>query len=114
MLATRIEDRPRDMGEPTRHFQALVAALKPLHDRVPFVPVSRDTFNVGGVELTLRVGDIAIEQADAIVSSANDELKMRSGTGEALRKAGETRSKKRRCAAGGSRSACASRRARGR
>jgi serine/threonine-protein kinase len=85
MLATRIGERPRDMGEPTRHFETLVGALKPLHDRVPFLPISRDVFHVGGVELTLRVGDIAREAADALVTSANDELKMRSGTGEALR-----------------------------
>ena len=85
MLAKRVEDRPRDTGEPTRHFLALVAALKPLHERVPYVPISRDSFTIGGVEVTLKVGDIALEHVDTIVSSANDELRMRSGTGEALR-----------------------------
>lgn len=85
MLAKRVEDRPHDTGEPTRHFLALVNALRPMRARVPFVPVSRESFLLGEVAVTLKAGDIADAEADAIVSSANDELRMRSGTGEALR-----------------------------
>jgi eukaryotic-like serine/threonine-protein kinase len=85
MLAKRIEDRPHDTGEPTRHFLALVNALSPMRARVPFVPGTRNSFQLGEVAVTLRSGDIADSKVDAIVSSANDELRMRSGTGEALR-----------------------------
>jgi eukaryotic-like serine/threonine-protein kinase len=85
MLAKRIEDRPRDTGEPTRHFLALVNALRPMRARVPYVPGGRESFTLAGVDVTLKSGDISLAQVDAIVSSANDELRMRSGTGEALR-----------------------------
>jgi O-acetyl-ADP-ribose deacetylase (regulator of RNase III)/tRNA A-37 threonylcarbamoyl transferase component Bud32 len=85
MLAKRIEERPHDTGEPTRHFLALVNALRPMRARVPYVPGTRDSFMLGDVAVTLKAGDIAACEADAIVSSANDELRMRSGTGEALR-----------------------------
>ena len=85
MLAKRVDERPHDTGEPTRHFAALVAALRPMRARVPFLPLSRDSFTLGDMTLTLKVGDIALEHADALVSSANDKLQMRSGTGEALR-----------------------------
>jgi serine/threonine-protein kinase len=88
MLAKHVEDRPRDTNEPTRHFLALVNALRPMRARVPFVPETRDSFLLGDVSVTLKEGDIAQAKADAIVSSANDELRMRSGTGEALRVVG--------------------------
>jgi serine/threonine-protein kinase len=38
--------------------------------------------------VTLRVGDLADAKADALVSSANDTLRMRSGVADALRRAG--------------------------
>lgn len=85
MLGKRIEQRPHDTAEPTRHFLALVNALRPMRQRVPYVPGTRETFLLGDVTVTLRAGDIADCKADAIVSSANDELLMRSGTGQALR-----------------------------
>lgn len=53
-----------------------------------FVATGPTSFRHGGCEVTLRVGDIAHAEADAIVSSANYEMKMRSGVGEALRRAG--------------------------
>jgi O-acetyl-ADP-ribose deacetylase (regulator of RNase III) len=85
MLAHRLEDRPRDTSEPMHHFHVLSQALKPTRARVPYIPRTRDSFALGDVDVTLKVGDIALEQADAIVSSANDEMRMRSGTGQALR-----------------------------
>ncbi len=85
MLAKRVEDRPHDTSEPTRHFLALVNALRPMRARVPYVPGTRESFLLGDVQVTLKAGDIAACKADAIVSSANDELLMRSGTGQALR-----------------------------
>ena len=59
MLAKRPEERPRDIGEPTSHFLALVNALSPMRARVPYVPDTRDTFRLGGVVVTLKEGDIA-------------------------------------------------------
>lgn len=85
MLSRNMAERPQDMREPMRHFQSLVAALRPLKARVPYVAESRDSFRLGDVSVTLKVGDIAEEHADAIVSSGNHEMRMRSGTGEALR-----------------------------
>jgi serine/threonine-protein kinase len=85
MVARNPHERPQDMREPMRHFEALVAALRPTKGHVPYVPGTRDSFTLGGVGITLKVGDIALERADAIVSSGNHEMRMRSGTGEALR-----------------------------
>jgi O-acetyl-ADP-ribose deacetylase (regulator of RNase III)/tRNA A-37 threonylcarbamoyl transferase component Bud32 len=85
MLAKRVDERPRDIGEPTSHFRALVNALSPMRARVRYVPGTRDSFTLGEVAVTLKNSDIADSKADAVVSSANDELRMRSGTGEALR-----------------------------
>ena len=42
----------------------------------------------GGLRDELVVGDIASAEADAIVSSANYEMRMRTGVGDALRRAG--------------------------
>ncbi len=53
-----------------------------------FVATSPSTFRYGQCEVSLVVGDVAKAEADAIVSSANYEMKMRTGVGEALRRAG--------------------------
>jgi serine/threonine-protein kinase len=53
-----------------------------------FVASGPSTFRYGACEVSFVVGDIARAEADAIVSSANYEMKMRSGVGEALRLAG--------------------------
>jgi serine/threonine-protein kinase len=88
MLQKRVEDRPRDMCEPARHFLALANALRPRRTHVACVPTGRDEMTLGGVVLRLKAGDISESQADAIVSSANDAMAMRTGTGDALRKRG--------------------------
>jgi O-acetyl-ADP-ribose deacetylase (regulator of RNase III) len=53
-----------------------------------FVATGPTTFRLGRCEVSLVVGDIAQTEADAIVSSANYQMKMRSGVGDALRRAG--------------------------
>jgi serine/threonine-protein kinase len=85
MLAKRVEDRPADTCGPTRQFLAVENVSRPMRARVPCVPTGHDAYVLAGVAVTLKAGDIAACEVDAIVSSANDELKMRSGTGEALR-----------------------------
>src|SRR5262249_36171900 len=85
MLRKISDERPHDAGEPTHHMEVIASSLRPMRARVPFVVLARDAFLLGPVEVMLTVGDIADARADAIVSSSNDELRMRSGTGEALR-----------------------------
>lgn len=53
-----------------------------------FVSAGPSTFRLGGCEISLVVGDIAKAEADVIVSSANYEMTMRTGVGDALRRAG--------------------------
>jgi serine/threonine-protein kinase len=52
---------------------------------VPVTCIDKNTLKLGGCTVGFLVGDIALAQADAIVSSANYELRMRSGVGDALR-----------------------------
>jgi serine/threonine-protein kinase len=85
MLAKRVENRPGDTCQPTRDFLMLANTLRPRRSRSSYTPVTRDSFAVGDVNVSLVVGDIAAEGVDAIVSSANDDMRMRTGTGEALR-----------------------------
>ncbi len=85
MLRKRAEDRPSDTCEPSRSFLTLANTLRPMRARSSYIPVTRDSFRIGDVTVTLAVGDIAVEEADAIVSSATDDMRMRSGVGDALR-----------------------------
>ena len=88
MLAKDPADRPDDPDEPGRHFATLARALRPGTMRAPVTCIDRHTFRVGGCLITLAVGDIAQAKADGIVSSANYEMKMRVGVGQALRARG--------------------------
>jgi serine/threonine-protein kinase len=85
MVAKNPADRPEDASEPGRHFGMLARALRPGSNRAPVTCLDRSTFKVGGCTVAFLVGDIALAQADAIVSSANYELHMRVGVGNALR-----------------------------
>ncbi len=77
--------RPRDPREAGRHFATLARALRPGSARAPVTCLDKNTFKVGPCTVALLVGDIALAKADAIVSSANFELTMRVGVGNALR-----------------------------
>jgi serine/threonine-protein kinase len=83
MLARDLRDRPHDVLAPLSHFAMLTKALEPPEPAVSRIAPS--TLLFGHLKLTFAVGDIASASADAIVSSANFELRMRSGVGEALR-----------------------------
>lgn len=52
------------------------------------VPIGPTTFRLGHCEIALVVGDITTSDADVIVSSANYQMTMRTGVGDALRRAG--------------------------
>lgn len=83
MLEKDVRRRPEDMSAPLHHFSMLGRALEP-----PQLAASRldaSTLLLGPVRVSFKVGDIARAETQAIVSSANFELKMRSGVGEALR-----------------------------
>jgi eukaryotic-like serine/threonine-protein kinase len=90
MLAKDIKNRPPDVLAPLAHFGMLTKALEPP------VPAGSRLVGEGGsmsillppITVSFVVGNIAELAADAIVSSANFELRMRSGVGEALRLGG--------------------------
>lgn len=78
--------RPKDLSGPLQHFTMLSAAVAP-----PQIMASRldaHTLVLGPLKLRFLVGDIADAKADAIVSSGNFEMKMRTGVGDALRRRG--------------------------
>lgn len=87
MLAKNEADRPADAAEPGRQFGMLFRSLD-VARRLTFVFIDRHSFRVGDCTVTFRAGDIAEARADAIVCSATYDMKMRAGTGEAIRKKG--------------------------
>jgi eukaryotic-like serine/threonine-protein kinase len=83
MLEKDLRARPEDLSAPLHHFAMLGRALEPPQPIATRLDAT--TLLVGPVRIHFRVGDIALAQGDAIVSSANFEMKMRSGVGHALR-----------------------------
>ena len=86
MLEKDVRRRPEDMTAPLHHFTMLGRALEPPQPTSSRLDAT--TLLLGAVTVSFKVGDIARAAAHAIVSSANFELKMRSGVGEALRQRG--------------------------
>jgi serine/threonine protein kinase len=83
MLAKDLRQRPEDLTAPLHHFTMLTRAIAPTAPAAS--RLDGDTILLGNVKLSCVVGDIASSSADAIVSSANFEMKMRSGVSESLR-----------------------------
>jgi O-acetyl-ADP-ribose deacetylase (regulator of RNase III)/tRNA A-37 threonylcarbamoyl transferase component Bud32 len=88
MLAKRKEDRSPDLWEPARHFQMLSKALRPAQNQDALVTLGKNHFRFLDCEISFAAGDIADQEVDGIVSSANYEMKMRSGVADSLRKRG--------------------------
>lgn len=86
MLEKDLRRRPEDMSAPVHHFSMLGRALEPPQPTASRLDAT--TLLLGSVRIAFRVGDIATSEAEAIVSSANFEMKMRTGVGEALRRRG--------------------------
>jgi len=86
MLEKDVRRRPEDMSAPLHHFSMLGRALEPPQPAASRLDAT--TLQVGPVKVSFKVGDIAQAESQAIVSSANFELKMRSGVGESLRRRG--------------------------
>jgi len=88
MLAKNEDARAPDVLEPSRQFAMLGATVQGSANPSPFVVLDRHTFRIGECVVRLRAGNIADAKADAIVSSANYQMKMRSGVSDALRTKG--------------------------
>ena len=85
MLRRNPEERSHSARASERLLGALARALKP---KLPVIALGRGQYQIDRVRVTCVQGDIAEAEADGIVNSANDELKMRSGVGAALRRRG--------------------------
>ena len=88
MLAKDRSQRPSELTEPGQHFTTLARALRATAAHDSLVSLGRNHFRFGECEVVLKVGDLAAEEASAIVSSANYEMKMRTGVGDSLRRRG--------------------------
>jgi serine/threonine-protein kinase len=88
MLAKDRKERLPDLAEPGRHFATLARAITPRSPREWLAPIGKHRFRLGDCEINLKTGNIADEEADAIVSSAHYHMKMQSGVGAALRERG--------------------------
>jgi O-acetyl-ADP-ribose deacetylase (regulator of RNase III)/tRNA A-37 threonylcarbamoyl transferase component Bud32 len=86
MLEKDVRKRPEDMSAPLHHFSMLGRALEPPQPSATRLDAT--TLLLGAVKVSFVVGDISTTDAEAIVSSANFEMKMRTGVGDALRKRG--------------------------
>lgn len=85
MLERDPERRFPSVTLPLKLLRALASALRPtLHG----VPIGRGAYQLGPVRVVCTMGDIARAEVDGIVNSANDEMRMRTGVGDALRARG--------------------------
>jgi serine/threonine-protein kinase len=85
MLVKDVARRNEDPSEPRRAFGTLFRALRPGSWRPPTVILDKNAFRLGDCTVSFSVGDIAHEAADAIVSSGNYTMMMRTGVSDALR-----------------------------
>jgi len=86
MLEKDLRRRPHDLAGPLHHFTMLGRAIEP--PPLTATRIDASTLLLGSLRVHFRVGDISTAAADAIVSSANFEMKMRTGVGDALRRRG--------------------------
>jgi serine/threonine-protein kinase len=85
MLAHKPEHRHAHLMVPRAQLVALAATTAP---RDPPARTGEHEFRVAETRIRFTVGDIARWHGDAIVNSANTQMTMRSGVGDALRRAG--------------------------
>lgn len=84
MLAPHRDQRYATLAAPRKLLRALAQSVP----RPPPAVRSEDGMDYCGARITTRAGDLARAEADAIVSSANFKLQMRTGVGDALRRRG--------------------------
>ena len=85
MLQYDPRDRPQALGELGRHFGFIGRSIQTPQTRTNCVPLAKNKLRLGECDITFEVGNIADASADAIVNSAHDHMRMRTGVGEALR-----------------------------
>ena len=86
VLARMLRRDPAERSHSARASERLLGSLaRALKPKLPVISLGRGQYLIDKVRVTCSLGDIAEAEADGIVNSANDELKMRSGVGEALR-----------------------------
>lgn len=85
MLALRPDARQSSLPPVAHQLRGLVRATRP---RVDSVRVSEHVVQLGALRLQFEVGDLARVETDGVVASTNSHLTMRTGLGDALRRAG--------------------------
>ncbi len=88
MLKKDLSERDVDLIQPMRHFALLAQLLRSRSRHGSVVVLERGVYRVHECVVRICQGDIVDACADAIVSSANDQLAMEAGVGGALRKRG--------------------------
>lgn len=89
VLARMLERDPEKRFATVKQARRLLAPLgRTLRPHLAATTLVRGEFQLGPVRVRCRLGDIADSEVDGIVNSANDEMRMRSGVGAALRKRG--------------------------
>ncbi|MEO8797404.1 MAG: serine/threonine-protein kinase, partial [Polyangiaceae bacterium] len=88
MLTKDQTRRPHCAASCAYHFQMISKAIRSAVRQASLVPVDTHTFRLGSLTIRLYAGDIADAETEGIVQSANYEMKMQSGVGNALRKRG--------------------------
>ncbi|HSN98783.1 MAG TPA: serine/threonine-protein kinase, partial [Candidatus Nanopelagicales bacterium] len=90
MLERDPEQRFPSMSAPLRQLAALARDLRPppAPPSAQAVWLGQDAFQVGHVQIRCVMGDIAEVVAEGIVNSAVDEMTMRAGVSDALRRRG--------------------------
>src|SRR5262249_33668137 len=87
VLAQMLRRDPEARSPSARASERLLGPLaRALRPKLPVIMLGRGQYLIGHVRVSCVLGDIA--EADGIVNSANDEMKMRSGVGDALRRRG--------------------------
>lgn len=88
MLVKDPSKRPSCAAACAHHFQMIASSIRRAVRHATVVPIDSTSFRLGNVTIRLYVGDIANATTEGIVSSANYQMKMRSGVGDALRRRG--------------------------
>jgi serine/threonine-protein kinase len=88
MLAKDPLRRPANAAQCAHHFSMIAKAIRSGARSAALVQIDAHSFRINGVVVKMVAGDISESKTEGIVCSANYEMKMRSGVGEALRARG--------------------------
>lgn len=82
MLSRRPDARYANLMVPRHHLRALAQATMP---RMAPTRLDESAIEIGRTRIFFEIGDLSKVQADALISSAQSNMRMRSGVAEALR-----------------------------